>query len=75
VRSNPICHWWRTEPRAAELVPAVQAELNSQFEVLRYHLWHLELEEPRYLQEIRWQCDDADSIQGLLAVSVSVAED
>ena len=74
LRSNLVCHWWLTEPLTPEAIPAVQVELDPQFEVLRLYLWHVELEASRYLREIRWRCEDLESIQALLAVSVSVAD-
>jgi hypothetical protein len=74
LRGNLICHWWLTDPQTPELIPAVQIELSPQFEVLRLNLWHVELDAPRYLREIRWVCDDVESVQALLAVSIRTDE-
>ena len=75
LRANNICRWWKTLPRAPETLPAVQTVLHPSYEILRYDLWEKTLPAPRYLQEIRWTLDDADSIQALLGVSVLADEE
>lgn len=75
LRSNNICRWWKTTPRAPETLPAVQTTLHPSYEILRYDLWEKTLSAPRYLKEIRWTLDDATSIQALLALSVQVDEE
>ena len=74
LRGNNICRWWKTLPRAPETLPAVQTVLHPSYEILRYDLWEKTLPAPRFLKEIRWTLDDAESIQALLGLSVLVDE-
>jgi len=70
LRANDICRWWHIAPRAPETVPAARAVLHPSFEILRYDLWQQDFGAARSLREIRWRLEDADSIQGMLGVSV-----
>ncbi len=72
LRSNNICRWWKTAPRAPETQPAVQATLHPSFEILRFDLWQHDFGTPRRLREIRWRLEDAESIQAMLAISVAL---
>jgi len=70
LRSNNILRWWKTAPRSATTVPAVQATVHPSYEILRLDLWEKSFPEPAFLQGIRWQAQDVDSIHLLHAITV-----
>jgi hypothetical protein len=70
LRSNNICRWWKTEPRAPETAPAVEVEVHPSYEVLRVDLWERDFGKARLLKAIRWHLEDDGCILALYAVSV-----
>ena len=70
LRANDICGPWTTVPRSPLTTPALHVVLDVSKETLRYDLWEVRFPQPRRLECIRWRLRDANSIQGLLAVSV-----
>ena len=70
LRSNLVCRWWRSDPRAPFTRAAVEAVLHPSYEVLRIDLWEKRFERPRLLRRILWRLQDEESIQGMFAMSV-----
>jgi hypothetical protein len=70
LRSNRICRWWMTAPRASATKEAIEAVLHPSYEILRIDLWETRLERPRMLRAVRWRLRDPQSIQGMFAMSV-----
>jgi hypothetical protein len=73
LRSNDICRWWVSSPRAAQTRPAVRCVIDKAHEILRLDLWELPLPKPRELTAIRWRLLDSESLLAMYALSVCVA--
>ena len=72
VRSNDICRWWKTAPRAPHTTPALRTIIDPSYEILRIDLWRKTFRRSARLKSIRWRLLDEGAVFALYALSVRI---